>query len=207
MPVAAALADLNAAFSQCDSLIVNTHRLDAAGAYTLPEKDRRQITVAAFLNMFIAWESYLERTISALLAGESTTNGNYPAKFASPASADEARKMLIGINRFFDFANHQNFAKVSGIYFAGGAPFQPHMNAIQGSLDDLRTMRNASAHVSSTTQSGLEALALRLLARPSPGIELYDLLTALDPRITGSVTVYQSHRDLLLATAALISAG
>ncbi len=67
-------------------------------------------------------------------------------------------------------------------------------------------MRNASAHITSTTQTGLDGLAVRLLGQPSPGIELYALLTANDPNVAGS-TIYQTHRDKLLTAAGLIANG
>lgn len=207
MPVVAALGDFQGAVAQCDSLIANAHRSDAAGVEIFPESDRRQITVAAFLNLYIAWETFLETTTTALLSGAPTIGGGAPVKFAAPATRDAAHKMVIGINRYFDWGNHVNFRKMSEIYFDGGAPFQPHINAIQATLDDMRTMRHASAHISSTTQSALESLALRLLAQPSPGIDVYDLLTAIDPNSTAGATIYQTNRDALLATAGLIARG
>lgn len=207
MPVVAALADFQTAVAQCDSLIANAHQTHANGSEILPELDRRQITVAAFLNLYIAWETFLETTTVALLSGAPTIGGGAPAKFASPATVEAAQRMVIGANSYFDWGNHSKFRKIAEIYFDGGEPFQPHMNAIQGNLDDMRTMRNASAHISSTTQAGLEALALRLLGQPSPGIDLYSLLTATDPNSPANATIYQTHRDLLLATANLIAHG
>jgi hypothetical protein len=207
MPVPAALVEFNAAVAQCDSLIVNAHGVEANGAHILPEIDRRQITVAAFLNMYIAWETFLETAFAALLSGSPTIGGGMPAKFASPPTPDDALKMVIGVQRYFDYGNPTYFRRMAEIYFDQGVPFQPHINAIQGKLDDMRTMRHASAHVTSTTQAGLEALALRLLGQPSPGIDVYGLLTAVDPNAAGGATIFQSNRDVLVATATLIANG
>lgn len=207
MPVAQALATFKSNVAQCDSLIGNAHQADATGAPILPQIDREQITVAAFLNMFIAWEALLEALLSELLSGAAPIVGGPPVKFASPLNADMARKMIIGTMRYFDYGNHFNFKKVATIYFEQGGPFQPHLDAINGNLEDLRVMRNASAHISSSTQTGLEALALRLLASPSSGIRLYTLLTANDPKSTTGATIFQTHRDVLLATAELIANG
>jgi hypothetical protein len=208
MPVAQALADFRTSVAQCDSLIANAHRLEAvSGNPILPAVDREQITVAAFLNMFIAWETFLEATIAALLSGSPTINGVSPVKYASPPTPDDARKMIIGTYRYFDYANHHNFSKVVAIYFRDGKPFQPHIGAIFSDLEDLRTMRNASAHVTSTTQTALEALAFRLLNRPTTGFKLYDLLTANDPRTPLGETIFKTYRDTLIATATLIANG
>ena len=115
--------------------------------------------------------------------------------------------MVIGINRYFDYANHDYVRRIVSIYFQGGYPFEPHLGAIASDLADLRTMRNASAHLSSTTQAALEALAQRVLTTPQPGIDLYSFLTRVDPRAGNGATVTTIARDKLLAAAQLIATG
>ena len=115
--------------------------------------------------------------------------------------------MLVGSQKYFDYANHQNFSAIVNIYLDNGAPFQPHIKAIYSHLDDLRTMRNSSAHHSSTTRRSLETLALRLLGKPSPGISLYDLLTANDPKAPLGATILETYKRYLLLTADLIANG
>jgi hypothetical protein len=83
----------------------------------------------------------------------------------------------------------------------------PHVSAIFSELNDLRTMRNASAHISSTTQSALEALAARIFGAPRPGITLYQLLMAIDPASATNDTVLVSYRKKLDVAAELITNG
>ena len=120
---------------------------------------------------------------------------------------EAARKLVIGINRYFDYANHQNIVKMVNQYFASGYPYEPHLSAIHSDLNDLRTMRNASAHISTTTQAALEALFLRIFGAPSAGINLYNLLTSIDPRSGIGATVFETYKIKLLVTADLISNG
>ena len=68
-------------------------------------------------------------------------------------------------------------------------------------------MRNASAHVSSTTQGALENLALRIFAGPRLGITLYDVLTAIDPRSATNETVFLGYKNKLLVAAELVANG
>lgn len=207
MPIAQALLTFQRKAAQCDALIANAHKLDAAGHPLFPPIDRDQITVAAFLNLFVAWEEFLESVISHFLAGSPTISGALPPKFASPSTADSARAMIIGINRYFDYANHDFVRQIAAIYFQNGYPLQPHLASISSDLADLRTMRNASAHLSSTTQTALDALAQRIFGTPQPGISLYVLLTRVDPRSVGGNTVFAESRDKLLAVAQLIATG
>src|SRR5690606_2303094 len=72
-------------------------------------------------------------------------------------------------------------------------------------LADLRTMRNASAHLTSTTQAALESLAQRIFSTPRPGIDLYTMLTSVDPASASGNTVFAERKDLLLIAAKLIA--
>lgn len=207
MTLADTLTVFRTEIKQCDDLIAHVHAVDAAGNAILPLLDRKQITIAAFLNMFIAWEMFLESAFSAYMTGEATTTGRLPVRYVSPPNADAAKAMVIGTQRYFDYGNHENIKKVARLFFKDGDPFKPHISSLIGDLADLRTMRNCSAHITSTTQTALESLALRLFGAPRPGIDLYQLLTSNDPRIHVGVTVFSAYRDKLLVGAALITQG
>ena len=68
-------------------------------------------------------------------------------------------------------------------------------------------MRNASAHVSSTTQRPLESLSLRIFGQPRPGVTLYELLTSPDPRSATSETVFLVYKNKLMVAAELVANG
>jgi hypothetical protein len=207
VPLATALDAFRACLTQCDSLIANAHQTDAAGRALLPVLDRKQITVAAFLNLFIAWESFLETSLTALLMGSVTLSGRLPKRYLSPPTPEAARSLIIGVNRYFDYGNHDYFRKMVNMYFQGGYPYEPHLSSIMMDLADIRTMRNASAHITSTTQTALDGLALRVLSHPSPTIDLYTFLTAVDPRSASGGTVFLEYKGRLVTAAELIVQG
>lgn len=193
--------------TQCDSLIANSHGVDAVGNPILPPRDREQIAVAAFLNMYKAWEAFLEAAIIHLMIGGNTLSGRSPTKYVSPLHSQAAQAMIVGVLPYFDYANHDRVKTIVNLYFHSGYPFEPHFSAIFSDLGDLRTIRNASAHISSTTQTSLESLALRVFGAPRIGITLYQLLTAVDPRSPIGETVFAAYRTKLLVTAELIARG
>lgn len=208
MALAQILADFRSSVTQCDNLIANAHRADINGVPLLPVIDQRQITVAAFLNLFIAWESFLEAALADLMTGAVPASGNAPVKFVAPPAISAANQMVIGVMRHFDYANHINVRKIVGLYFQAGYPFEPHLGAIYSDLDDLRTLRNASAHISTTTQTALEGLATRVFGQPRPDIALYEFITAIDPRSgVAKEPVFITYRNKLIVTAELIAAG
>jgi hypothetical protein len=207
MPITQSLTDFQANVAQCGSLIGNAHQNDQNGVPFLPQRDREQITVAAFLNLFIAWEEYIEAAINDFMMGDPTLSGTHPIKYIAPVSRDHSTKMVVHVSKYFDFANHENVRRLAKLYFQHGYPFEVPLSSIIADLADLKTIRNASAHLSSTTKTPLESLATRILGQPQPGISVYRLLTTVDPRVPGNTTVYAGYRDKLLAAATLIAHG
>jgi len=207
MPIAQSLVAFQASVAQCDNLIASAHTVAAGGAFHFTPRDREQITVAAFLNMFIAWEEFIEASISDFMMGEATIGGNQPVRYVTPPTRDHSGKMVVHMNRYFDYANQENVKKLTRLYFETGYPFETPINSLTQELSDLKIMRNASAHMSSTTRAALEGLGLRIFGSPQASITVYQMLTADDPRTNPRVTVYASYRDKLLVAAVLIAQG
>lgn len=141
------------------------------------------------------------------MVGSTTLNGTAPIKYVSPVSLEAARALVIGVNRYFDYGNHDYVRRLVNMYFQNGYPYEPHLSGINSELADLRTMRNSSAHITSTTQTALEGLALRIFSRPMPNIDLYRLLTTSDPRSSNGDTVFLAYKNKLVVTAELIAQG
>ena len=113
MPLAQILLDFKGSVAQFDSLIANAHRVSGAPPTSLfPAIDREQITVAAFLNLFIAWEAFLESALSEYMTGSVTINGSVPVKYVSPLHATAAREFVTGVRPYFDYANHDNVKRI-----------------------------------------------------------------------------------------------
>lgn len=208
LSIANALAAYNADVGQCLNLIGVAHQADLSGRYLLALRDREQITIAAYLNLFIAWEEFLECAFGAFMTGEVTLSGKAPVKYVLPTDKSHAGKMLVHMNQFFDFSNQDKVRKAASLYFKDGYPFEKPISSIHADLQDMKTIRNACAHLSATTQKPLESLASGLFGQPKPGISVYQLLTSIDPRNDdGSSTIFESCKDKLSAAADLIAHG
>jgi hypothetical protein len=207
MTVAQALADFKASVAQCESLIANAHRTDAGGTFLFPETDQKQITIAAFLNLRIVWENFLESTMVGFLTGKPTISGSMPLKYVAPPNAAIAHAIIKGTQKYFDYGAHEHVRKMISLYFKDGYPYEPHLRAIVADLEEIRTIRNACAHKASSTQIALEAIALRIFGAPKPNISVYDLITAADPRSTTGETVFSSYKAKLVLAAELIANG
>ncbi len=208
MAIGQSLTDFQSNLTQCDSLIASAHRVDGTGASLFSVRDREQITVAAFLNLFISWEEFIEASIADFMMGEATIGGANPVRYVTPPNREHSGKLVVHVQRYFDYANHENVRKIVRLYFDAGFPFDGPLSSINAELAELKTIRNACAHLSSTTRTALEGLATRIFGQPQPGIGVYQLLMMIDPRVQGNTTtVYAAYRDKLIAAASLIAHG
>ena len=207
MPIVQSLANFRVCVAQCDSLIASAHVATAAGIAHFTMRDREQIIVAAFLNLFIAWEEFIEASISDFMMGEATLSGNMPVRYTYPPTREHSKDMVVHVNSYFDYSNAEYIKRLARLYFEAGYPFETPLNSLSLELSDLKTMRNACAHMSSTTSAKLERLATRIFGSPQPGITVHRMLVSDDPRTNPRVSVYASYRDKLLVAAEIVANG
>lgn len=207
MPLNQVLSDYRSGINQVNSLISFAYQQNANQDYVHSNSIREFITTSAFLRMFIHWEGFLENAFVEYMMGELSITGTPVQCCVSPADREHAHKILIGTHRYVDWANHQIVERLADLFFLNGEPFKSSLSAVQGELKDLRTIRNAAAHLSTTTQPGLAALATRKLSRSVSRISVSDLIMALDPHSPPGTTktFLQSYQLLLDITAENIS--
>ncbi len=79
------------------------------------------------------------------------------------------------------------------------------MATISSELSDLKTVRNAAAHLSSTTQHQLDGLSTRVLGRAISNTDVASFMMQLHP-LDSTKTVLQYYQNLLDITAENIAA-
>jgi len=163
--------------TRVNSYINLAYEQDTAGNNVRSTEEIEFLVTSAFLKLFIAWEGFLERSFVAYLTGAVSLDGNVLTKYVSPIDEAHAHKILIGTQKYVDWANTEIVNKIAAIYFEGGEPYITTLNSITRDLSDLRTIRNASAHISSTTQIRLDAVASRVLGITATGISVSDFVT------------------------------
>jgi hypothetical protein len=204
MSLTQTLQDFRDSIVSINGLIASAHATDAAGNNLWTSDETVFITESAFLKMFIAWESFLERSFILYLTGNLSITGKTVTRYASPIDEEHAHHILIGVMKYVDWSNPDIIRKFAKLYFDSGEPYESAISSIFSDLMDLRTIRNSSAHISSTTAKNLDGLASRKLKKPSAGIKVYDLILALDPDIPGN-TILKSYQDILDTAAELIA--
>lgn len=159
-------------------LLTAAHTLDAAGQYEKSAYERETVTNACFLNLFITMEEFFESAYGHYLTGKMSTARWRPAKYAKPTSVDHAQRMAIGFQRFMDWSTGDRVVKLAELYFKDGEPFATAIKSMTSHLNDMKTVRNGTAHTSVTTQASLDALHSRWTGTVRTGVSSYTMILA-----------------------------
>jgi hypothetical protein len=198
MSLSDTLTEFRSRIVQINDLISMAYEQDASGSDIFDEDKKDFVIASAFLKMFIYWESFIEDSFAKFLTGELSTVGTEVTKFVSPIDRDHALRMLIGTQKYVDWANHQIVSRLAKLYLEDGSPLASNMASISRELSDLKTVRNAAAHLSSTTQHQLDALSTRVLGRNISNTNVAAFMMELHPLDTSKTVLlyYQSLLDI-----------
>ncbi|MBW2741527.1 MAG: hypothetical protein JRE64_22400 [Deltaproteobacteria bacterium] len=204
MSILNCLANFRTGIQQTNDYISIAFQQDSNGNDLYSVDKKEFIVTSAFLKMFICWEEFLENLFINYLIGEPSIDGTQVNTFVSPQSPEHAHKILIGTQKYVDWANHEIVRRLANIFFENGEPLATNIASISSELSDLKTIRNAAAHVSSTTQRKLDALSSRITSRTVFNISVSTLVMMLHPN-NQSITILQSYQNILDISAENIS--
>lgn len=180
-------------------------RQQSDGQYMYDYEQRNFIVNAAFLKFFFSWESYLEDIFKCILTGKPSIEGNIIPSLLQAQDEAHAGKIIIGVHKYFDWANHEYVIQISNILIGTPNPIHSAINSIRSDLQDMRTIRNASAHLTSTVQTPLNSLYQRLTGILKTDTIPSDILFKNEP--STRKTYWNYYKDLLDIAAENIAKG
>jgi hypothetical protein len=207
MPLIDSLNNYRNSIIEANGFINVAFQQDAAGNYLLPQNQREFITDSSFLKTFIVWETFLESVCVKYLLGEPSILGTLITRHAQPLNADHAHQLLIGTQKYVDWADPQKVKRLCSLYFGSVNHIDTSLSSIYSDLLDLKTIRNAAAHLSSTTSTQLDSLAKRLLRSPQSNIRVSQLIFSVDPASLAGDTIFTTYLTKLDIVAEGIANG
>lgn len=149
------------------------------------------IVEQSFIRIYLAWETFLERSFISYLQNATDLKGEVYNKFGSPKDNEHAYNMLKGTKNYPDWTNIDHVNLLASIYFDNSGPFialatpPPEFLAI-------KTIRNRIAHNSDKSQSHFNRLAINSISRSD--IEPADYLMHLK---SGTQTYFTFYAEML----------
>jgi hypothetical protein len=126
---------------------------------TISVRRRNSITEHAFLHSFLAWEAFLEESFVLYLSGQRPPRGRAPQRYSFPPNIQIAMDWVVPEGKdyaMWTIANH--VANRAERFFRHGAPYASVLRGNQNTLDELRILRNAIAHSSTSVRRKFETL-------------------------------------------------
>lgn len=207
MPLVDSLTNFRASITEANSYVSIAFRRNRSRRYIFTSSERDFITDSAFLKIFIAWETFLEHSFIQYSLGEPSILGRTVVRYVSPLDERHANSLLVGTQKYVDWSNPEIVRRLSGLYFPPGNPYQTVVGGINSDLFDLKIIRNAAAHLTSTTRTQLDSLATRKLQRPCVNTTVSGLLFAVDPSVVTGDTILDSYLIMLDVAAEAIANG
>jgi hypothetical protein len=184
-------------------MVTDAHKTDSNGNYVVAVDEREFISNASFLRMQMALETFLEKSFVHYLMGGASTVGTTATTFAAPPNDEHAMSMVIGTQRFADWSRPDIVLKLARLYFANGGPFDSALTAITSDMSDMKTIRNGTAHVSTSTTASLSALYARKTGNQPKPVTAYEVMMSIDQ--STNQALISSYQVVVLATADLIA--
>lgn len=193
--------------AEANSFIALAFQQDSNGNYVLSQNEREFITDSAYIKIFIAWETFLENGFIQYMLGEPSILGNAITRYVQPLNEKHANSLLIGTQRYVDWSNPDTVKKLSILHFASGNPFDTFISSMMSDLFDLKKIRNAAVHLSSTTRQQLDSIGTRKLRRPCNNLKVSDIIFAVDPDSAANETILTTYLKKLDVSAEGIANG
>lgn len=183
--------------AEANSFISFAFQQDSNGSYVQPQNQREFIVDSAYMKIFISWQLFLENSFIQYMLGERSILGNKITCYVHPLDEKHANELLRGNQKYFDWSNTLYIKRLYKLYFGPNNPFEIFISSMESDLKDLNTIRNAAAHLPSTTQTQLDSLGSRKLKRPCNNVKVYDILLAFDPDSTANETILTTYLNKL----------
>lgn len=207
MPLVDTLNNFRDSVVEANGFIALAYQQDGSGNYILPQNQRDFISDSAYLKLFIAWESFLESSFIQYMLGEPSILGNTVTRYVQPVDEKHANKLIIGTLKYVDWSNPEIVKRLCNLYFTAGNPIDTYVSSMMADLFDLKIVRNAAAHLTSTTRQQLDSVGTRRLKRACTNLKVSDYIFAVDPDSSASETILTTYLNKLDITAEGIANG
>ncbi len=151
----------------------------------------------AFLNLFMAFERFLECSFICYMLGQPGLNGVTVPRCVSPKEETHALKLIKGTNRYADFTNRDTIVKLSKNFFENDGPYIV-LNSISVAFEEMKKIRNAISHVSLESEETFLNLVRTKLGSLPPNI---NTAVFLNSAVSGTSSTYFVYYRGIIETA------
>jgi hypothetical protein len=161
------------------------------------------VTKLAFLQAFLAWETFLEESFTLYLLGKKSPIGRRPQRLVSPANRKEAMLMVFGVDRkYADWYRVDELKSRAKKCFRDGKPYSDALIGQKQFFEEMSIIRNAIAHSSAHSQNEFKKLAReKLLGAFPPKLTVGRFLATTIPGSSPPESFLEHYLDIVSTVA------
>lgn len=145
----------------CESTVLYQQNV-GYGAYVFSKRIYDALVEHCFMQIFLAWEKFLENSFIVYLNGQADLQGNLYVRYGIPSDNEHAYNMIKGTKNYPDWTNINDVRYLAKIYFENGGPYCIIEN-IPVEFDDIKNIRNRISHVSEKSKKAFERVLLKTI--------------------------------------------
>jgi hypothetical protein len=156
------------------------------------------IVEQSFMRIYLAWETFLEKSFIIYLQGETDLKGTVYIKFGNPKDNEHAYNMLKGTKNYPDWTNIDDVNQLAGIYFDNSGPFAT-LVAPPPEMLAMKTIRNRISHVSEKSLKQYNRLLMQNISQTNiaPGDYLMQLRSGTQTYFTFYVEMLKDYVEAI----------
>ncbi len=112
----------------------------------------------SFLQIFLAWEWFIENTFILYMLGRKANSGYRPKTYIKPKDENHAYDLAKGLRDYADWTSPDIIIRKAELYFVDGAPYKNTLRTIIQDIQDIKTLRNAIVHTSTGSREKFKQL-------------------------------------------------
>ncbi len=144
-----------------------------------------------FMNIYLAWELFLENSFIAYLLNAQDLQSLVMVKYATPINREHAYDMIRGTKQYPDWTNIDDIKRLANIYFENSGHFSI-LSSPSPEFLEMKTIRNRISHVSEKSVRSFNNLLSRNISQTniSPGEYLMKFKS-------GSTTYFSFYSEMI----------
>lgn len=128
-----------------------------------------------FIQIFLAWENFLEKSFIAYLQNAADLKGVTYSRYGAPTDNEHAYNMIKGTKNYPDWTNINDVIFLSKTYFEGAGPYYILADP-PPEIEAIKTIRNRISHVSEKSAKQFDRLLANNISRTGIGVGDYLML-------------------------------
>jgi len=165
-------------------------------------KHQNMLIELAFLKCFLAWERFLEESFILYLMGKKSPRRFAPKRFIEPPTREYAIQLVLPEGRqYANWDDPETVQSRAQRFFIKGGPYKSVLSANAYLFKELRVIRNAMVHHSSSSQGKFQGLVRQKIGALPLKMNVGTFLSTTQPNSNPPISFLDDYLNRMICAA------